>query len=240
MRFLLLALAFAASPAFAQGQLAFETERHDVGTIAEGDTAVHVFAFTNTGDAPIELATVEASCGCTVPSYTQDPVAPGARGEIAVAYDSRGRPGPFESVVHVTARGASPSDAVLRIAGTVTPTFALDGVRLGSLVFADDAWEAGAVDPDQFLQHAFRFLSAAERPIKILSASSSHPAVDLVHTSRPIFPGDIYSVVVTAERAADLADADGAIELAIMVETDDPEQPVKALRIVGRLAPVGE
>lgn len=240
MRFLLVVFAVLASPSLAQGRLAFDAERHDVGTIAEGDTAVHVFSFTNAGDAPLELAAVEASCGCTVPSYTTDPVAPGARGEIAVAYDSGGRPGPFESVVHVAARGASPSDAVLRIAGTATPAFALTGTTLGGLVFADAVWDMGGADPDGFVQHAFRFLNAAERPVRILSARSSHPAADLVTPGRPIFPGDIASVVVTAERAAGLANADGAIELVITVDTDDPQRPVKELRVVGRLAEAGE
>ena len=236
MRPILLALlAFAASPALAQGQIAFDATRHDAGTVAEGDTAVHVFAFTNTGDTAVELASVEASCGCTVPSYTTEPVGPGERGEIAVAFDSGGRPGPFESVVHVTARGASPPDAMLRIVGTVTPRFAADGVTLGSLVFADAVWDAGRVARDGFVQHAFRFLNAGERPVRVLAVRAGD-AVRAVAPSRPVFPGDIASVVVTVEPPHALAGPDGRIDLTVEVETDDPDGAVKTLRIVGQLA----
>ena len=56
---------------FAQGALKFESDKHDFGMIDEGLQAVHEFTFTNTGNAPVILSDVRASCGCTTPSWTK-------------------------------------------------------------------------------------------------------------------------------------------------------------------------
>lgn len=233
MRLPLLALLAAwAVPAFAQGRLAFDAERYEFGRVAEGDTAVHVFAFTNAGDEAVRLADVQASCGCTTPSFTVDPIAPGDRGRIVVAYDSRGRPGPFEKTVAVTASGAEPAHTLLRIAGTVEPGFASTGVRMGSLVFAHDAYEAGTIDGGA-LQHAFRFYHAGDRPLKVLGVEAPS-GVEVFAPERPVFPGDVFAVVVSVESPAQLARPDGEVEVVLVAETDDAVQPAKRLRVTAR------
>jgi hypothetical protein len=69
---------------------------HDFGVIGERDGyAEHVFRFKNTGDAPLVVSQVYASCGCTRPEWTRNPVPPGGEGIIVLAYDPKGRPGYF-------------------------------------------------------------------------------------------------------------------------------------------------
>ncbi len=81
----------------------FEEKVHDFGNIQEGDVVTKVFKFTNTGEAPLIISNASSSCGCTVPSYTEKPIAPGESGEIEVKYNSRGKKNQDNKVVRITA-----------------------------------------------------------------------------------------------------------------------------------------
>ena len=111
----LLAFAFTAR---AQAVLQFETDSHDFGKVAEGTIATYEFKFKNTGNQPVVIANVQASCGCTTPDWTKTPVLPGKSGIIKAMYSSAGRPGVFNKTVTVTSNAAEPSK-VLSIKGSV-------------------------------------------------------------------------------------------------------------------------
>jgi len=66
---------------------------HDFGTIKEGTLARHSFHFKNTGSNPLLIIKAQASCGCTVPSFPKQPIAPGGEGDIQVEFDSHHRKG---------------------------------------------------------------------------------------------------------------------------------------------------
>jgi Protein of unknown function (DUF1573) len=103
---------------FAQGTFKFEEEIHNFGTILEGEPAVFEFNFTNTGDQPIILSNVKASCGCTTPYWTREPVPPGEKGSIKASYNSKGRPGNFHKSITITSNANTPTK-VLQIKGLV-------------------------------------------------------------------------------------------------------------------------
>lgn len=71
----------------------FEEKSYDFGEITQGDKVEHVFKFTNTGDAPLVIKEVKTSCGCTAPEWSKEPIAVGAKSEIKVAFNSRGKSG---------------------------------------------------------------------------------------------------------------------------------------------------
>jgi hypothetical protein len=77
----------------------FDNLNHDFGTIAQGIKAEHTYKFTNTGTADLLISDAKASCGCTVPNYTKDPVKPGGTGEVSVVFDSAGKSGNVEKTV---------------------------------------------------------------------------------------------------------------------------------------------
>lgn len=81
----------------------FTEESHDFGKINEGDVVEHTFKFKNTGNAPLVIQNATASCGCTVPSYPKEPVAPGEEGEILVKFNSQNKPGVQNKTVSLTA-----------------------------------------------------------------------------------------------------------------------------------------
>lgn len=100
--FLLLSLALSVSFTVAQNKKAapkaeFVSGVHDFGKIKESDGNVTcTFKFKNIGDAPLIIQRVQATCGCTSPSYTKEPVLPGKEGEIKVVYSAAGNVGAFE------------------------------------------------------------------------------------------------------------------------------------------------
>ena len=66
---------------------------HDFGSITEGDTISHVFKFKNIGNMPLLISHASTPCGCTVPEWPKDPIAPGAGGEIKVTFNSKNKVG---------------------------------------------------------------------------------------------------------------------------------------------------
>lgn len=84
-----------------KAEITFEEETHNFGDIREGEQVSHIFKFKNTGDGELVLSRVTASCGCTTPEWTRDPVAPGESGQIKVAFNSEGREGHFRKTVTV-------------------------------------------------------------------------------------------------------------------------------------------
>jgi len=101
-----------------KGEMKFEKELHDFGTIVEGESATYEFVFTNTGKEPIIISNVVASCGCTTPSWTKEPIKPGKKGSIKALYNSQGKPGPFNKQITVTSNALT-STKVLTIKGNV-------------------------------------------------------------------------------------------------------------------------
>ena len=71
--------------------MTFTETEFDFGTIDQGTKVEHVFKFTNTGDAPLVIVDAKSSCGCTVPSYPKEAVAPGAEAELLVKFNGSGK-----------------------------------------------------------------------------------------------------------------------------------------------------
>lgn len=86
-----------------QAEIKFDKMEHNFGNFAESQPVQKcTFTFTNTGDAPLVINQAVASCGCTVPSYTKEPIAPGKTGTISVTYNGKGKfPGHFKKTITV-------------------------------------------------------------------------------------------------------------------------------------------
>lgn len=105
-----------------QGIITFEKTEHDFGTVKEEGGPITVdFKFKNTGKAPLIVSGVQASCGCTTPDWSKDPIAPGKSGFIRAQYNPQGRPGMFNKTLTVTSN-TTPATSLITIKGNVTPT----------------------------------------------------------------------------------------------------------------------
>lgn len=96
----------------------FQEEFHDFGEVPEGEVVEHTFTFTNEGDGPLIISNAAGSCGCTVPEWPRQPIAPGQQGQIKVSFNSKGRAGRQDKRVTLTTN-AVPQSKVLNITSTV-------------------------------------------------------------------------------------------------------------------------
>ncbi len=99
-------------------EIKFEQEVIDYGKIKLGSDGNRVFKFKNTGDAPLEIKSASASCGCTVPQTPKKPIFPGQTGEIKVHYDTN-RPGNFSKPITVHSNAKNGERKMLTIKGYI-------------------------------------------------------------------------------------------------------------------------
>jgi hypothetical protein len=98
--------------------MTWDTQNFDFGKIKQGVPVTHEFKFTNTGKVPLIITNVSASCGCTTPSWTREPVPAGQAGSVKATYNA-GAVGAFDKTVTVTAN-IEPGFVALKIKGEVS------------------------------------------------------------------------------------------------------------------------
>lgn len=101
-------------------KIEFSKEVHDYGNIKYDGDPYCSFEFKNTGNEPLIISNAKGSCGCTVPEWPKEPIAPGAKGAIRVKYDTK-RPGPINKSVTITSNAVNSPDMIIRIKGEVGP-----------------------------------------------------------------------------------------------------------------------
>ena len=122
--FLLICLALSFSAMAQKAVISFTEKTFDFGKIYEKDgNATHVFEFVNKGDGPLVINRVQTSCGCTTPSWTKEPIAPGKNGTITVTYTTAGHSDLFQKTITVYSNDEN-GQTVLIIKGTVIPVSA--------------------------------------------------------------------------------------------------------------------
>lgn len=100
--------------------MTFAVADHDFGDIQPGAVVKHTFEFTNTGKSPLIIENATASCGCTTPNWTKEPIQPGAKGTIDVQFDSHGKMGMQNKEVAIQAN-TQPSITKVVIKTNVLP-----------------------------------------------------------------------------------------------------------------------
>ena len=103
------------APAFAQVAgtkvngpvMSFEKKTHDFGDIFQGDKVEEAFKFTNTGNEPLIITDVQVTCGCTTKSYPREPIQPGGKSEIVIAFNSAGKMGRVDKTVTVVSNAVN-------------------------------------------------------------------------------------------------------------------------------------
>lgn len=99
----------------------FDTYDHDFGDVDQDTRNEKIFKFTNTGKEPLLITNAKGSCGCTVPEYPKEPIAPGESGEIKVEYSPGKQEFKQTKSVTITAN-TDPETTVLKIYANVIPT----------------------------------------------------------------------------------------------------------------------
>lgn len=101
-------------------KIKFEKTTHDYGDVEFEGNGVCTFDFTNTGNAPLIISNAKGSCGCTVPDWPKEPIAPGKTATITVKYRTN-RAGLINKSVTITSNAVNEPTSKLYIKGKVLP-----------------------------------------------------------------------------------------------------------------------
>ncbi len=96
----------------------FDQEDYNFGKVTQGQIVEHSFEFTNVGKEPLIISECHASCGCTVPEWPRDPIAPGQKSKITTKFNTAGKSGEQKKVVTVTAN-TEPFETYISVSGYV-------------------------------------------------------------------------------------------------------------------------
>jgi len=220
-------------------KIKFEETTHQFGEVEKGAPAEYAFVFTNTSDEPITLTRVKASCGCTTPAWTREPVAPGETGEIKVKYNTN-RVGPFTKTVTVNYGEEGERPIVLYIKGKVNSTESADPKMasvykrpMGNLAFDELIQNLGTLDSDKEATVSFQVRNSGHMPISIKVDAEENPELQVSFPGGQLTPGQTGVIRVTAigERFAE----PGAFTKRITLSTNDQAMPQKTLTVNGTL-----
>lgn len=110
--------AAAAAPTGPTTVMAFAETTFDFGTVDEGEVVSHTYTFTNAGDEPLVLSNAKGSCGCTVPNWPREPIAPGQTADVTVTFNSKNKKGKRNQKVTITAN-TNPPQSFIYLTGDV-------------------------------------------------------------------------------------------------------------------------
>jgi hypothetical protein len=192
---LLFSILFTTSVMAQQAVITFDKSTHDFGKINEADGRVTTtFEFTNEGMAPLVLTNVRASCGCTTPKWTHEPIEPGQKGTITVTYNPSGRPGRFQKTVTVTSN-AQEATTKLYIKGEVIPKPVKPTeqypIQMGELRLKKKSFNIGSVvkGNNRVVEIEYANNTASELTVELLTNSTYKFIVPQV-TKKDLLPGE--------------------------------------------------
>lgn len=177
---------------------------HDYGAFAEDGGSVSCeFRFVNAGSEPVAIIAARASCGCTTPSFTKTPVAPGDTGRVEVRYNPVGRPGRFSKTVSVTLSGEQKQTLTVKgvVIGAQNTLKSRYPVDAGPLKLRGVAMPMGTVKNPGAKSAVYEVYNATTSPITP-SWRGLPPYLKVKAMPATIPPGEqgVYSFVLTADK----------------------------------------
>lgn len=229
---LLLLFAF---QAVALGKFKFEKEVHDFGIVKEGELAIYEFKFKNIGDEPIIMSHVKASCGCTTPIWTKDPVMPGMSGVIKVQYNSKGRVGVFNKSITITSN-AEPAVKKVYIKGIVEKVLentltAVEMAKTPLIEVEKNEHNFGQIELHSENTVKIKFSNTGTEPLKVSSVSSGCNCITFKVDKDEVKKGESATLTLTYKPRYE-----GEVTNIAYVHTNDLKTPKKAIFIKAKVA----
>lgn len=215
--------------------LIFREKVYDFGEVGETKgNADHEFVFTNSSGRPVRILQVSASCGCTTPGWSKDPVMPGKSGFVKASFDPKGRPGYFnKTLTIITDIDANP--IVLQIKGTVVNQLTGEtdlSVSVGNLKLKSRAFSMGTVYLNREpTTKQFPVLNSGSAPLKFLSVEK--PAFVTVDLPAALEPGQKGYIKIVYDGKA--KGTYGFASDNIQITTSDSTEEVKSFSLFATL-----
>ena len=178
----------------AKAVFVIDNTEFDYGNIPEdGGLASHTFTITNNGSSPLVIKQVLASCGCTTPDWTKEPIVSGNAGEIKVAYDPKGRPGEFTKTISVYCENADPVQ--LTIKGNVNKTE--DVAKVPVFTPKDVTHDFGTIgESEGYAEYTFSFTNTGNAPLSISRVTASCGCTRPTWPESSIEPGKDGDIII--------------------------------------------
>jgi len=219
------------------GNIKFEETTHDFGKIKEEvKYASYTFKFTNTGEGDLKLLNVRASCGCTTPSYSKEPIKPGKQGEIKVKYHTTRRPGAFRKSITITINNPDHPNNVIFIKGFVIPKSKTKGdfypVSMGNLKMMSNHLAFNDIKTDEVRTDSMKIFNSWGHPMNIgFNQVPPHIQIKAVPT---VLESSKEGYVVVTYDASEKKDF-GLVYDRIAIKTNDNVQAMKNFSISARI-----
>ena len=187
--------------------ITFDKTTHDFGKINEADGRVTtVFEFKNEGMIPLVLTNVRASCGCTTPKWTREPIEPGKTGQITVTYNPNGRPGRFQKTVTVTSN-ATEATTRLYIKGEVIPKPAQPvdkyPVKMGALSLQKNNINLGSIKKNAPKNIEIEYANKTNEPVTVELLYNSAESYWVPNVTLPtVAPGQTGKIQLSLQTAS--------------------------------------
>ncbi|MDZ4715768.1 MAG: DUF1573 domain-containing protein [Cytophagales bacterium] len=212
--------------------LIFREKTHDFGDILESNgNADHEFVFTNSSARPMTILSVNASCGCTTPGWSKQPVPSGKTGFIKASFDPRGRPGYFNKSLTILT-DLDPNPIVLQIKGQVLTGEPLEAddfpVAVGKLLLQSKSFNMGTVFINrQPTEKKFPVMNGGTTPMRFLAVAK--PDYVLVETPAVLKPREKGVIRIVFDGRA--YGKFGFASDNLLIVTDDPEGDKKFISL---------
>jgi len=183
-------------------QISTDVSLYNFGTIVESDGLVsHVFTVKNTGNAPLVITRITASCGCTQPEWSKEPVNPGKTGSVKITFDPKGRLGPFYKTISIYSNGQKGIHA-LAIRGAVTtksikPAYVYP-YSIGDLQMTTKTILFSSVRPNETLSERINVVNNAQTSIS-LQLGKTPNYLKIEAASDTILPGETGEITFTID-----------------------------------------
>lgn len=173
--------------------ITFEESSFDFGKVNEElGKVTHVFEFVNKGNAPLVVSRAQASCGCTTPNWTKEPIEPGKKGSITVTYNTTGRPGTFTKTITVYTN-STVEQTVLTIRGEVIPKPATESnaypVNMGGVALKTKVVQMNNVDKGKNQVRVIDIQNASKAPLRP-SVENLPPHITATIAPETLKPGE--------------------------------------------------
>lgn len=226
-------------PLFSQqsGKVRFDSETHDFGSIREENGPVEFrFEFTNTGNAPVLIQAVRASCGCTTPNWTRDPVPPGQKGFVMARYNPQNRPGPFRKSLVVSTNG-DPATVTLFIQGMAEgKVLAVEDQyrnKIGDLRLKFRSLNMGKITTEKPAMRSFDIYNDSDRTLAFIERMEKPDYIDISVQPPVLGSRQEGRIVITYDPKGknDL----GFVSDQIVLYTGERDEPRKQLMVVATI-----
>lgn len=219
-------------------QISVEELTYNFGNISEADgPASHVFTVKNTGDSPLVITRVTASCGCAQPEWDKEPIAPGKTGQLKITFNPKGRPGPFHKTVSIYSNGKKGS-YTLAIKGNVTPKPTLPIISypysIGDLKLHTKTILYSSIRPDETLGEKVNIMNDSQKTLSIQLGKLPNYFTVEVHPSS-LQPGQAGEITILLDAKAVKRKGRITTELPITISSSDQKEIYGQIQIAANI-----